>query len=402
MVRILPPLPDLGQMGDNGVMCCTYSRLILVLLFFFSLACGRKSGTTVAALNAPNLLHVSNGTKLAYYRESGVLGFISQDNSVFTTTLGNTSQVAQHPTEGTFVIGSICSGCNYFTMFEGVKGGYRQGTLDDSKILLNRTDGIASGMVISPDDYTLYVSDTVNKSITQYDSRTGSAKKSSVAASTTDFSGNTFVQKTEYLAFDSGNNILLFTDPTAGKVFFVKTENMQMPTGLSDGLSLLGTDCVTVKYPLAVADLGKIFVLCNGTTTSSVIVLNSTNYTYAVGNTLSASTITINTPTLNDLVYSPKDQMVYVVGGGAVYKIDPVNVSIAASKDTSADCGTTNNLSSIAIRGDRQLLFVSDSTNSKIYKLNSTNLYFNTSSNCAASSFSTSTYISGPNRLSFF
>lgn len=372
-------------------------KKLIVVLCLVLVGCNKKQNTVVAALTPPQLLHVSNGSDIGYYTVDGDFAVTDEFDSIFTLPNGADAQTVQLLSDGTFIFGSDCVGCNFVTLFKGYSAGYKFISFNESQRSIT-TGGVAEGLALDSTNFVLYAGDSVNKTVTFLNPATGYPKiGGTVAASTFDYSVEAAVGGLQYLAVDTIERRLVFTDPTNVKVFFADASDGSFLNTLPNGLSLSSASCANLSYPFVVSSLHKAYVLCDDV----IVYVTTTNVPdFSLGN-LGASTFSLTgMNTAKDLVYLATQNALYIVGDGSrIVKMNPTTGAIVTTFDITAACGVTD-LSAIVYSADTNLLYVADKTNSRIYKIKPSNLQLNDST-CAGSRFSVSD-VSQPTRLTYF
>lgn len=362
------------------------------LLFLIASCLGsQETNKTFPPTAAPGLLHVYNGTEVAFFNESGGYGFGSQSNSVFSLAGSTSTQMAQNSNLGFFYIGGSCASCNYLTFFNGYNGGFINTTDSLSRITM-ATNGKATGVAVNEVLGRVYVVDMVNETIAMTKDFTNQFTNLSLAGSSVDWS--TEGTDIQYVASMDEIERIAITSPTDKKILFADKDGNKVTTASTD-LSISSTNCTTVLYPVATDN--QIFVLCNGATQASVVAFSGDGTPNYATNLLSTSTITVTGMSAGtDIFYDKTNNQIIVVGEKQVSSINPVSLAITQTKDLTS-CSGTMTLSAVTSNGTT--IFVADSTNSTIYKLNSS--LDLTDGTCAGSSFTLSNATT-PDRISYF
>jgi hypothetical protein len=372
-------------------------RNILFALAFISigiLACRPPSGLATrggapTVLTAPKLVHVYNGTSVGYYTSTGGYGFGTAANSVFSAAYGTTPQMVQHtaPGTGTFYIGSTSTSV---TFFNGYTGGYTFATEANSKFSVPVANTL--GVAVNSTQNILYTtSDAANKKIVFFNALTG-------GFGTGGSSGFTFAgppASLKYLAVDSVNNILVATDPTGGRLYF-----MNGLTGGDLGSQLANASCAGYSafgHLITSESLHKAYVICNGATANVVFADTSAQ---TVGTTINVAAITSAT----DITYNTTNGKTVVVGGTKAVSMNASDGSSLVTFDANtAPCSAaTATLTAATYDSATNTLYLADSTNNKIYRINGATMDWADNTACVNTSFSVAADLPAPTRLGFF
>ncbi|MDZ4675899.1 MAG: hypothetical protein SGI74_00175 [Oligoflexia bacterium] len=367
-----------------------------LIIIASSFACMQSTqfprGAVNTVLTPPKLLHVYNGTSLGFYTSTGAYGFGTLAKSVFSAAYGNAAQMVQHTVlgGGTFYIGASCASCATVTYFNGYAGGYKFSAEAVSKFTVftgNKSQGIA----LNNRQNILYATDTTNKGITFFNSQTGGYG----AGGTSGFSFAGPPLSLQYLTVDSLNDLLVATDPTGGRVYF-----MDGVTGADLGSTLINGACAgytTLGHAITSDSLHISYVICKGTNARVVLISTTTQ---AVLATVNVPTIT----TATDLTYNTTNGKIIVVGGTKAISMNAADGSGFVTFDTNtAPCNVaTATLSAAVYDSASSTIFVSDSTNSVIYKIDAATMTWKDITSCTNSSFSVAADLSAPTRIGFF
>jgi hypothetical protein len=380
------------------------AALWVVVAVFFVLHCGSRNVLNLsgAPTSGPKLLHVTNGQAVGFYTTAGKYGFGTQANSIygFGTTLGNAQPLVQNTLNGFFYMGTgQCTNCNSVIYFNGLLGGFLSGSLVKSQMALV-IPGESLGVAYSSFTNRLYVTDPINAEVIFLNA---SGPNYAMGKNPDD---STFDVPTGLLpAYDavSGSTVAI-SDTAVGSLFFLNGQNGNLITaGNNQGyLPLVSAstacDAATLVNEVAAGPTGMIYVLCG----QSVIYISiRATPTYSLG-TLTNSTIAVPSNIPIDLVYDSVDAALIVGGGTTLTSFNGITGAANKSLDLSVyGCTSGISIGGLAFSPDKQLIFVSDTKNSSIYVLNSSDLTLSTGA-CATSVFSTSTDVPSPTRLGYF
>jgi len=380
--------------------------LMIVFVFLAISHCGGRTPTSSSynAVNAPGLIHVTNGSTVGFYKTTGGYGFGSQSASIFSlgNFWGGNQPFAQDPVTGVFFFGTNNSTQGNWVFYFSGTTGFEFGSLGPSEMKL-QSPGNSTGVGYSSSNKLLYVADPANDVVTYLSSTKpaygiGNSATNSIFAAPSGLSAN-FV--------NVAKNLVAISETSAGSLYFMDATNGNsiFAMGNKTNLPLVSgsTPCSTAALvgPIQVSSNGsQAYLLCG----PSVIYISlATSPTYLVSGSLSLSTFAttgITSPT--DFVYDSGDGTIIVVGNSRVIALDAQSGALVNTIDLSTySCGSGLSLGGVAYSSLNKQIYVTDSANSEVYVLESSSFGLATGT-CATSVFSTVTDIPGPTKIGFF
>ena len=369
-------------------------KFFLVLSLFFLIHCQNKttSSSGVTVTNPPELLQVFNSSSIGYYKTDGTYGFGSYSNSVLTTNIGSSPTFVQNTKNG--ILNLTSSSAKKVLYVDSYRGSLRGSSLDYSSLSFP-SDSTTDGIAISEKYSRSFVVDSTQMKIFSINTIQSQFAVSN-SSSASQYFIESYVKNPNAIANVDQYDQLAITDSTKKTVTFFNSQSGEVMASNPNPITLDTNVCSSIGKIKSFDN--RFYVACNSTSQSYLAIIESgTSPNLAIGITSGLSFTSLSS--IIDFTFSSSHRVAYAISSKKLQILNLNNYAVINNTDFT-DCDTNINLSAVTYSSTLDVLFISDSQNSRIYKFKGDGSGF-VDTNCTTSRFQVSD-VATPVGLNFF